>query len=89
MNSAYADRLQSGLPGVAVAGAVLEKSIGTQRGQPDWIGCDLRSYRLRLAETAAERAAACRLRFRVFNLEMGEGGDVELAATHQAEDHDR
>ena len=73
MNSAYADRLQSGLPGVAVAGAVLEKSIGTQRGQPDWIGCDLRSYRLRLAETAAERAAACRLRFRVFNLEMGEG----------------
>ena len=73
MNSAYADRLQSGLPGVAVAGAVLEKSIGTPRSQPDWIGCDLRSYRLRLGETAAERAAACRLRFRVFNLEMGEG----------------
>lgn len=41
--------------------------------QPDWIGCDLRTYRLRLAETEADRAAACRLRFRVFNLEMGEG----------------
>ncbi len=41
--------------------------------QPDWIGCDLSSYRLRLAETEAERLAACRLRFRVFNLELGEG----------------
>jgi putative hemolysin len=51
-----------------VPGAVLET-----RQQPDWIGCDLSSYRLRLAETEAERAAACRLRFRVFNLEMGEG----------------
>jgi putative hemolysin len=43
------------------------------RVQPDWIGCDLQNYRLRLAETEADRAAACRLRFRVFNLEMGEG----------------
>ena len=51
-----------------VPGAVL----GVSR-QPDWIGCDLRSYRLRLAETEADRDAACRLRFRVFNLEMGEG----------------
>lgn len=30
-------------------------------------------YRLRLAETAADREAACRLRFRVFNIELGEG----------------
>ena len=30
-------------------------------------------YRLRLAETAEDREAACRLRFRVFNLELGEG----------------
>ncbi len=30
-------------------------------------------YRLRLAETAEDRNAACRLRFRVFNIEMGEG----------------
>jgi putative hemolysin len=30
-------------------------------------------YRLRLAETAEDRAAACRLRFKVFNLELGEG----------------
>jgi putative hemolysin len=30
-------------------------------------------YRLRLAESAEDREAACRLRFRVFNIEMGEG----------------
>jgi putative hemolysin len=30
-------------------------------------------YRLRLAETRADREAACRLRFQVFNLELGEG----------------
>jgi putative hemolysin len=30
-------------------------------------------YRMRLAETLEDRDAACRLRFRVFNLELGEG----------------
>ena len=30
-------------------------------------------YRLRLAKTDADREAACRLRFKVFNLELGEG----------------
>ena len=30
-------------------------------------------YRLRLAESPEDRIAACRLRFRVFNLELGEG----------------
>jgi len=45
----------------------------TERSEPAWIGCDLNSYRLRLAHTEAERLAACRLRFRVFNLELGEG----------------
>ena len=30
-------------------------------------------YRLRLAQTAKDREAACRLRFKVFNIEMGEG----------------
>jgi putative hemolysin len=30
-------------------------------------------YRLRLAETAEDREAACRLRFNVFNIELGEG----------------
>jgi putative hemolysin len=30
-------------------------------------------YRLRLAESSEDRIAACRLRFRVFNIELGEG----------------
>ena len=30
-------------------------------------------YRLRMAETVEDRDAACRLRFRVFNIELGEG----------------
>ena len=30
-------------------------------------------YRLRLAESAADRDAVCRLRFKVFNIELGEG----------------
>jgi len=32
-------------------------------------------YRLRLAENAGDREAACRLRFKVFNIELGEGLD--------------
>lgn len=35
-------------------------------------------YRIRLAESASEREAACRLRFQVFNVELGEG----LADSH-------
>jgi putative hemolysin len=37
------------------------------------IHADVGRYRLRLAETAEDREAACRLRFRVFNIELGEG----------------
>jgi hypothetical protein len=48
------------LPQHAVAGAILPSSlpdtrIAGTRVQPDWIGCDLGSYRMRLAETAVER----------------------------------
>lgn len=34
---------------------------------------ELSKYRIRLATSEAEREAACRLRFKVFNLELGEG----------------
>lgn len=37
------------------------------------IHADVGRYRLRLAETAEDREAACRLRFKVFNIELGEG----------------
>ncbi len=37
------------------------------------IHAEVGRYRLRMAETAEDREAACRLRFKVFNIEMGEG----------------
>lgn len=37
------------------------------------ISIQLGRYEIRLAETLAERDAACRLRFKVFNIELGEG----------------
>jgi putative hemolysin len=37
------------------------------------IHADVGRYRLRLAATAEDREAACRLRFKVFNIELGEG----------------
>lgn len=43
------------------------------------IHAEVGRYRLRLAQTAADREAACRLRFRVFNIELGEG----LASSYQ------
>jgi putative hemolysin len=39
------------------------------------IQADVGRYRLRLAESAHDREAACRLRFKVFNIELGEGLD--------------
>lgn len=37
------------------------------------VHADVGQYRLRLAENARDREAACRLRFKVFNIELGEG----------------
>ncbi len=37
------------------------------------IEAEVGRYRLRLAETVEDRDAACRLRFKVFNVELGEG----------------
>jgi len=37
------------------------------------IHAEVGRYRVRLAESDADREAACRLRFRVFNIELGEG----------------
>jgi putative hemolysin len=37
------------------------------------IQIELGKYQIRLADTEIEREAACRLRFKVFNLELGEG----------------
>ena len=37
------------------------------------VHAEVGQYRLRLAETVEDRDAACRLRFKVFNIELGEG----------------
>lgn len=39
------------------------------------IHADVGRYKVRLAETPQDREAACRLRFRIFNVELGEGLD--------------
>jgi putative hemolysin len=40
---------------------------------PSRVQIELGKYQIRLAESEMEREAACRLRFKVFNLELGEG----------------
>ena len=40
------------------------------------IHAEVGRYRLRMAQTPEDRDAACRLRFRVFNIELGEGLDA-------------
>jgi putative hemolysin len=52
-----------GRTSVAEALAALKPRISVQLGK----------YEIRLAETLSERDAACRLRFKVFNIELGEG----------------
>lgn len=46
------------------------------------------TYRLRLATSATERLAAFRLRFLVFNLELGEGLDAAYATGHDVDPFD-
>ena len=54
-------------PGLSVADAAIVLTPAIH------ISGELGRYTIRLATTEAEREAACRLRFKVFNLELGEG----------------
>ncbi|MBV8674710.1 MAG: GNAT family N-acetyltransferase [Acidobacteriaceae bacterium] len=38
-----------------------------------WISIEVGKYQIRVAQSLSERESACRLRFRVFNIELGEG----------------
>jgi putative hemolysin len=59
-------------PPVVTAEAIpIQNSTETQ-GRPR-IHAEVGQYRVRLAEGPVDREAACRLRFRVFNIELGEG----------------
>ena len=53
------------------AGGGVPAAVPGSRPLP--ISIQLGKYEIRLAETLAERESACRLRFRVFNIELGEG----------------
>ena len=51
----------------------LAPSLPIAAPQKPRIHAEVGHYRLRLAESLEDREAACRLRFKVFNIEMGEG----------------
>ena len=59
-------------PQVEIALATHTPSMPSTAAVPR-IHADVGRYRLRLAESSEDRDAACRLRFRVFNIELGEG----------------
>jgi putative hemolysin len=53
--------------------AVYSADIPSVASSKPRIHAEIGRYRLRLAETAEDREAACRLRFKVFNIELKEG----------------
>lgn len=61
------------------AGSLVENALLAGLPACTWpasrIHAEVGRYRLRLAETPEDREAACRLRFKVFNIELGEGLD--------------
>lgn len=66
-------RLASGSTNLAeIAFPTTAPPAFTVPARPD-IRAQVGSYSLRLAATSEDRQAACRLRFRVFNVELGEG----------------
>jgi putative hemolysin len=66
-------RLAPGSTNLAeIAFPTVAPPLFTVAARPD-IRAEVGNYSLRLAETREDRLAACRLRFRVFNVELGEG----------------
>jgi putative hemolysin len=52
------------------------------------IHAEVGKYRVRLAQSVDERDAACRLRFKVFNIEMGEGLEISYKTGLDADHFD-
>jgi putative hemolysin len=61
------------VPEFSVPGLAPTRSIDTPRYRR--VHAEVGRYRLRLAESVEDRDAACRLRFKVFNIELGKGLD--------------
>jgi len=57
---------------VEISSSAFLPSFAIEEQRPQ-IQAEVGNYRVRLAQTLRDCEAACRLRFRVFNLEMGEG----------------
>ncbi|HEY6488316.1 MAG TPA: GNAT family N-acyltransferase [Terracidiphilus sp.] len=57
---------------VEISETTLLSPLPTTSAKPR-VHAEVGKYRLRLAQTLEDRDAACRLRFKVFNIEMGEG----------------
>jgi len=57
---------------VGLSSPILHPSLPENPVAPR-IHAEVGHYRVRLAQSAEDRIAACRLRFRVFNIELGEG----------------
>ena len=60
-------------PALVRESTLLQPAFPAEAAPRPRIHAEVGRYRVRLAESAEDREAACRLRFRVFNLEMGEG----------------
>ncbi len=56
--------------------------------QPGFRPMELGHYRVTIAQTLAEREAACRLRFKVFNIELGEGLQASYRTGMDTDDFD-
>jgi len=52
---------------------ILDPTPLPQPANTAWKPMELGQYRVTIAQTLAQREAACRLRFKVFNIELGEG----------------
>jgi putative hemolysin len=67
--------ISGSLSAAGVAALPISQPIFSEPAEParPRIHAEVGRYRLRLAETVADRDAACRLRFRVFNIELGKG----------------
>ena len=62
--------------GVAVEPAFTVPALLPERKPAKCIHAEVGHYRVRLAESVADRDAVCRLRFKVFNIELGKGLDA-------------
>jgi putative hemolysin len=63
-------RSAAGVAALPITQPVFAEPVAPARPR---IHAEVGRYRLRLAETVADRDAVCRLRFRVFNIELGKG----------------